>query len=94
MLSKSGGRRYNEDAELWGHTGLLHDFDYERNPEPPDHPTVGMRVLREQGWPEAMIHAIGDAAVRTSLVRLRSTVGRTCHGSGREHSRAEECSTT
>jgi putative nucleotidyltransferase with HDIG domain len=55
-------RRYGEEEELWGNTGLLHDFDYERNPEPPDHPTVGMSVLREQGWPEGLIHAIGGHA--------------------------------
>jgi putative nucleotidyltransferase with HDIG domain len=55
-------RKFGEEEELWGCTGLLHDFDYERHPEPPDHPTVGMGVLREQGWPEAMIHAIGGHA--------------------------------
>ncbi|HZO86856.1 MAG TPA: HDIG domain-containing protein [Chthonomonadaceae bacterium] len=55
-------RKFGEDAELWGNTGLLHDFDYERNPEPPHHPTVGMSLLREQGWPEPLIHAIGGHA--------------------------------
>lgn len=62
-------RLYGQDEELWGNTGLLHDFDYERNPDPPEHPTVGMAVLREQGWPEALIHAIGGHAPYLDIPR-------------------------
>lgn len=61
--------KYGEDTELWGNTGLLHDFDYERNPEPPDHPLVGMAVLREQGWPESLIHAIAGHAQYLNVAR-------------------------
>ena len=61
--------KFGEDEELWGNTGLLHDFDYERNPEPPAHPTVGMGVLREQGWPEEMIHAIAGHAQYLNVPR-------------------------
>ena len=50
------------DPELWGNTGLLHDFDYERWPEAPDHPTKGMKILKEQGWQEEMIQAIAGHA--------------------------------
>lgn len=60
---------YAQDEELWGCTGLLHDFDYERHPNPPDHPTIGMGVLREQGWPEEMIHAIGGHAQYLNIPR-------------------------
>jgi putative nucleotidyltransferase with HDIG domain len=63
-------RKLAQDEELWGNTGLLHDFDYERNPEPPDHPTIGMNLLREQGWPEEMIHAIGGHAQYLHIPRL------------------------
>ena len=45
-------------AELYRCTGLLHDFDYDRHPTPAEHPFVGVAFLREQGWPEEMLHAI------------------------------------
>lgn len=46
------------ERELWGLTGLLHDFDYERWPNLPDHPLQGNKILTEQGYPEALRHAI------------------------------------
>jgi len=55
-------RKSGADEELWGNTGLLHDFDYERHPDPPAHPEVGMAHLRTTGWPEELIHAIGGHA--------------------------------
>jgi putative nucleotidyltransferase with HDIG domain len=51
-------RRYNGDVETWGATGLLHDFDYERWPNPPDHTREGARILRERGVDEEIIGAI------------------------------------
>ena len=51
-----------EEAEamvaLYRCAGLLHDFDYERHPSVEEHPFVGVRYLREHGWPEEMLHAI------------------------------------
>jgi putative nucleotidyltransferase with HDIG domain len=51
-------RRFGEDEEMWGITGLLHDMDYERHPTPDEHPMVGVRELESRGYPEEVIHAI------------------------------------
>ncbi len=55
-------RHYNEDEELWGLTGLLHDLDYERFADMTDmengHPRTELRLFRERGYPEPLIHAV------------------------------------
>jgi putative nucleotidyltransferase with HDIG domain len=51
-------RLQDADEELWGVTGLLHDFDYERHPDPPEHTRAGAKTLRQQGAGEALIGAI------------------------------------
>ena len=50
--------RSNEDQDLWAITGLLHDFDYERWANPPDHTREGARILRERGVEEEVVGAI------------------------------------
>ena len=49
-------RKYGEDEELFGVTGLVHDFDYEKRPD--EHPLPGAEILREHGFPEALVHAV------------------------------------
>ncbi len=51
-------RRFAEDQEKWGVTGLIHDFDYERWPKPPDHTREGAKILREKGVDDEIIGAI------------------------------------
>src|SRR3977135_2599127 len=55
-------RKLGEDEERWGIVGLLHDFDYERWPDPPDHPLKGAEILREHDYPEDVIYAIKSHA--------------------------------
>ncbi len=55
-------RKLGEDEERWGIVGLLHDFDYERWPDPPDHPLRGAEILRQRGYPEDVIYAIKSHA--------------------------------
>jgi putative nucleotidyltransferase with HDIG domain len=51
-------RKLGQDEERWGIVGLLHDFDYERWPDPPAHPLEGSKILREKGYPDDVIYAI------------------------------------
>jgi len=55
-------RKLGEDEERWGIVGLLHDFDYERWPDPPNHPLKGSEILRERAYPDDMIYAIKSHA--------------------------------
>jgi putative nucleotidyltransferase with HDIG domain len=51
-------RKLGQDEEKWGIVGLLHDFDYERWPDPPSHPLEGSKILRDKGYPDDVIYAI------------------------------------
>jgi putative nucleotidyltransferase with HDIG domain len=67
-------RKYGEDESTWGLVGLLHDFDYEKYPNPehnPDaeHPSFGVGVLRERGLPEPLLEAILGHASYTGVPR-------------------------
>jgi putative nucleotidyltransferase with HDIG domain len=51
-------RKFGEDEEKWGITGLLHDMDYEKHPTPAEHPMVGIRELARRNYPEDVLEAI------------------------------------
>ena len=59
---KSYAGKFGQDENRWGIVGLLHDFDYERWPDPPDHPLKGSEILAERGYPEDVIYAIKSHA--------------------------------
>jgi len=66
---------YGEDVERWGLVGLVHDFDYERWPNAAhspteEHPAQGVRVLREQGYPEDVLEAILGHATYSGVPRV------------------------
>jgi putative nucleotidyltransferase with HDIG domain len=66
--------KYGEDPELWGLAGLLHDFDYEKYPEPDaaaqsGHPFEGVKVLKEMAYPEEIITAILGHALYSGVQR-------------------------
>jgi putative nucleotidyltransferase with HDIG domain len=56
-------RRFGEDEELWGLTGLLHDLDYERYPDlETGHPRMALKELEERGAPPEMLRGIASHA--------------------------------
>ncbi len=70
-------RKFNENEELWGICGLLHDFDYEIHPDLERHPSDGAIILRERNVPEEVILAIlshGDHSVVPRDTLLRKTL--------------------
>ena len=62
-------RKFGENEALWSVTALLHDFDYERYPDAPDHPLKGSEVLKEKGWPDDVRVAILGHADYTGVPR-------------------------
>ena len=68
-VMKSYARRFEEDQEKWGLVGMLHDFDYEMYPDPPDHPLKGSEILRNRGYTEEIRRAILGHANYTGVPR-------------------------
>ncbi len=62
-------KKFNEDEEIWGTVGLLHDFDYERFPTAEEHPYKGSEILREKGVDESWVKAILGHADYTGVER-------------------------
>jgi putative nucleotidyltransferase with HDIG domain len=58
IAMRAYARQLGRDEDIWGIVGLLHDFDYERWPNAPDHPLKGAEILRERGYSDEVIYAI------------------------------------
>jgi len=61
-------RKLNENEEIWAVTGLLHDFDYERDPD--GHPQHGKPILEQAGVPGTIVHAIQSHGDHTGIPRV------------------------
>lgn len=59
----------NEDPDLWGLAGLLHDFDWEIHPTAQEHPLAGLPILQEAGVPGLVLDAIAGHADHTGVPR-------------------------
>ncbi len=59
-IMRALARKFNEDENLWGIAGLVHDIDmeivdYENDPE--KHGKVGAEILKKEGFEEEIINA-------------------------------------
>jgi len=68
-VMRSYARKLGEAEDTWGIVGMLHDFDYEMYPEPPDHPLKGSEILKERGYDESIRRAILGHANYTGVTR-------------------------
>lgn len=89
IAMRAMAERAGEDPDRWGLVGLLHDFDYERYPNPDrladdQHPSTGVRYLAAEGLPGDMQAAIlGHAAFtgaprETAMARTLFAVDELC----------------
>jgi len=62
-------KKFGEDEEKYGITGLLHDFDYEKYPTPAEHPFVGNKILGESGYSDEIRRAILSHAEYSGVKR-------------------------
>ena len=74
MLSVEAAMRFyaeleNQDVEMWGLAGILHDFDWEIHPTLEEHPVKGAPILREAGVDEEIVQAILSHGVETGVPR-------------------------
>jgi putative nucleotidyltransferase with HDIG domain len=68
-LARTAGVHDEREVETWALVGMLHDFDYERHPTEQEHVWRGMEILRERGWPDELVRAVGGHAFYTGIER-------------------------
>jgi putative nucleotidyltransferase with HDIG domain len=74
IAMRAMAERVGEDPEPWALVGLLHDFGYERYPNPEHsategHPAEGVRILAARGLPDSMQRAILGHATYSGVPR-------------------------
>src|SRR5665647_2391716 len=64
-------KHFDQDPDLWGLAGLLHDIDYEDTKEQPNiHSLKGAEMLGSMGFPEELVYAVKVHNQRHGLPRI------------------------
>lgn len=69
-VMRAYAQHFGEDEEKWGIVGLLHDFDYERYPDPQEHAFKGAEILRARGYPDDVARAVMAHSDHTGTKRV------------------------
>ena len=70
VAMRAYARRFGEDEELWGITGLLHDLDYERHPDlETGHPRIALAELERLDYPPELIRGVASHATYLGVSR-------------------------
>lgn len=52
-------KHFDQDPDVWGLAGLMHDIDYDETKDQPDiHSIKGAELLSELGFPEELVYAV------------------------------------
>jgi putative nucleotidyltransferase with HDIG domain len=62
---------FGGDPDYWGTLGLIHDWDWEIHPDAETHPSEGVKMLREMGWPEEFLRSILSHATYSGVPRSK-----------------------
>ncbi len=58
-LMRELAKKFNEDEEIWGIAGLIHDIDWELTKETPEkHSLIGAEILEKEGFPKEIVEAV------------------------------------
>lgn len=58
-LMRELAKKFNENEEIWGIAGLIHDIDWELTKETPEkHSLIGAEILEKEGFPKEIIEAV------------------------------------
>lgn len=55
-VMKSLARHFKEDENSWGIAGLVHDLDYEKDPD--KHPLGAVELLEKENYPAEIVQAV------------------------------------
>ena len=59
VLMRALARKFEQDEEIWGATGLVHDIDWEETKnDPMRHSIVGSQLLEKEGYPPEIVSAV------------------------------------
>lgn len=69
IAMRAYAEHYGSDPDYWGTLGLIHDWDWEIHPNAETHPSEGVKMLREMGWPEEFLRSILSHATYSGVPR-------------------------